>query len=404
MRDILKGCRVVDLTQIGAGPTCTMLLADFGADVIKVEPLAGDVGRSLGPPWYGSESPIHIGFNRGKRSIAVDLKSREGADLVRRLALTADVFVESFRPGTLEKFALGAGHLRAERPDLIYCSVSGYGQDGPFALHAGVDGIMQAASGLMGLIGSPDSGPAKVQAPIVDVFTGYVAALGCVTALLGRQGTGRGAHIDISLFGSAVALQQSAVTAFLGNAIQPEKLGSAAPYSAPNEAYPTKDGWIMIAAYLPKHWLRFCKVVGQEDLAADPRFATSADRVINRRALYDELATSLSERTTDQWLPLLEAEDILCSRVAGYADVLGHAQTLHSRLIADMMHPVLGLLRAPGNPVSPRQTNEMSYRPPPRLGEQTRDILIELGLSDRVIDELLARGVVIEAPRGGEPL
>ncbi|MFC3703730.1 CaiB/BaiF CoA transferase family protein [Devosia honganensis] len=394
MRDVLKGIKVVDLTQIGAGPTCTMLLGDFGAEVVKVEPLSGDIGRALGPPWYSDQSPIHIGFNRGKKSIAVDLKQEEGAALVRRLADQADILVESFRPGTLDKFGLGPAQLEQDHPGLIYCSVSGYGQTGPFAFHPGVDGIMQAASGLMGLIGTAESGPMKVQAPIVDVFTGYVAALGCMTALIERSKTGKGRHIDASLFGSAVALQQSAVTAYLGDPVQPAKLGSAAPYSAPNEAYPTADGWIMIAAYMVKHWPRFCSVIGRPDLTDDIRFANSADRVVNRLELFAQVAAAMKTRTTDEWLPLLEAQDILCSRVAGYEDVIAHEQTQFSRLIATMEHSSLGSLKTPGNPVNARQMNAAPFAPPPLLGEHTRSILADLGLDAGSIDDLLKRAIV----------
>ncbi len=216
IRTCLRGVEVLDFSQIGAGPTCTMMLGDFGANVVKVEPVEGDAGRRLGPPWYGSESPVFVSFNRNKRSISIDLKNEAGRGVARRLALKADVLVESFRPGVMQKLGLGYETLSQERPELIYCAISGYGQTGPLAQRAGVDGILQAASGLMGLIGDENAGPCKVQAPIVDVSTGYIGALAVLAALVERQNTGRGAYLDINLFATAVALQQSAITSFFG--------------------------------------------------------------------------------------------------------------------------------------------------------------------------------------------
>jgi crotonobetainyl-CoA:carnitine CoA-transferase CaiB-like acyl-CoA transferase len=397
MRKFLEGCKVLDLTQIGAGPTCTMLLADFGAEVIKIEPVKGDIGRTLGPPWYGEESPIQVAFNRGKKSVAVNLKSAEGAELVRKLAVQCDFFVESFRPGTLAKFGLAAPQLREMKPSLIYCSVSGYGQSGPYAAHAGVDGIIQAASGLMGLIGVEGQQPCKVQAPIVDVFTGYVAALGAVTALAHRMQTGEGAHIDSSLFASALALQQPAITSFFGTGNEPEKMGSAAPYSSPNEAYPTKDGWIMIAAYMPERWVRFCAIIGRKDLSDEPRFATSSNRVVYRSDLFEEIAEAMASKTTKEWIPLLEDSDILCSAVATYADVVSHPQAQFAHLITEQVHPILGAFKTPGNPINPHETNAEAFEAQPMLGEHTGEVLRQLGLSTSEIETLVSRGAVAHA-------
>jgi crotonobetainyl-CoA:carnitine CoA-transferase CaiB-like acyl-CoA transferase len=202
----------------------------------------GDLARSLGPPWYGNESPIHLAFNRGKRSVCIDLKTSQGLALAREMTIRCDVVLESVRPGVMSRFGLGYDDLKKQNPKLNYCAVSGYGQRGPFADRAGVDGILQAASGFMGLIGIDELDPCKVQAPIVDVFTGYVSALGVVARLVERLTTGSGGFVDVGLFSSAIALQQSALTTFLGDRVQPAKLGSAAPYSAPNEAFETKDG------------------------------------------------------------------------------------------------------------------------------------------------------------------
>jgi crotonobetainyl-CoA:carnitine CoA-transferase CaiB-like acyl-CoA transferase len=395
MRDLLKGHRVLDFSQIGAGPTCGMLLADFGADVIKIEPPSGDMGRDLGPPWYGSQSPMTIAFNRGKRSICVDLRKDDGLALVRELAGGCDVIVESFRPGVMQRFGLSYDDLTVANPRLVYCAVSGYGQTGPYAQRAGVDGILQAASGLMGLIGVDDTEPCKVQAPVVDIFTGYVGALGVICRLLEREKTGKGGFVDVSLFGSAIALQQSAITAYLGDPVQPTKLGSAAPYSAPNEAFRAKDGWIMVAAYMQTRWRKLCEVLDRCDLIDDERFCTSSQRVVNRPALRKDLNREFATGTCAEWLAALDDNDILCSKIADYADVVQHAQLQHLKLVVDMQHRVLGSLSAPGNPINPIEMNNTEYRAPPLAGEDTRDILRELGTSDVRIDRLLASGALV---------
>jgi crotonobetainyl-CoA:carnitine CoA-transferase CaiB-like acyl-CoA transferase len=395
IRTCLDGIGVLDFTQIGAGPTCTMMLGDFGARVIKVEPPAGDLGRHLGPPWYGSHSPVFIAFNRGKQSICIDLKSTGGKLVAQRLARQADVLVESFRPGVMDQLGLGYAALSAEHPSLIYCAVSGYGQTGPLAQEAGVDGILQAASGLMGLIGDDRSGPCKVQAPIVDVSTGYIGALAVLAALMERQKTGRGSYLDISLFATAVALQQSAVTSFLGDGQQPAKLGSAAPYSAPNEAFEASDGWIMVAAYIGERWRRLCELLALPHLVEDPRFKTSSDRVVNRAAMRQELGEAFRRRSCAEWLALFSAADILCSKVADYQDLLANPQLAHLNLLVDLHHPTEGDFRTPGSPINPRETNQAEFSPPPRPGEQSRSILRDAAFTADEIDDLMKAGAIM---------
>jgi crotonobetainyl-CoA:carnitine CoA-transferase CaiB-like acyl-CoA transferase len=395
IRTCLDGIRVLDFTQIGAGPTCTMMLSDFGAHVVKVEPPAGDHGRRLGPPWYGALSPVHVAFNRGKQSICLDLKAPAGKEVALRLALGSEVVVESFRPGVMDDLGLGYRTLSAERPGLVYCAVSGYGQTGPLAQAAGVDGILQAASGLMGLIGDDASGPCKVQAPVVDVSTGYMAALAVLAALMTRGRTGRGTFLDVSLFATAVALQQSAVTSYIGDGQLPAKIGSAAPYSAPNEAFEASDGWIMVAAYLGDRWRRLCEILELPELVDDPRFATSSDRVVNRPAMRAALGEAFRRRSCAEWLPRLEAADILCSKVADYADLLANPQLSHLGLLVDLHHPLDGTFRAPGSPINPRETNAAPYLPPPRPGEHAREILALAGYAPSEAEALLASGSVM---------
>ena len=394
LRNCLEGIRVLDFTQIGAGPLATMLLADLGADVIKVEAPEGDVARRLGPPWYRGESPIFIAFNRGKRSICIDLKSEDGRAIAQELAEGIDVIVESFRPGVMERFGLGYETLKQKNARLVYCSLSAYGQTGPYSDRPGIDGIMQAASGLISLIGTEGSEPSKVQAPIVDVFSGYVAGNALLAQLLDRERSGRGGYLDVNLFASALALQQSAITAYLGDGQEPAKLGSAAPYSAPNEAFEASDGWIMIAAYFSDQWPRLCRLLGLQALIDDPRFRTSSDRVVNRTPMRELLSAALKKRACQEWIQLLEEQGIICSKVLTYDEVIEHPQISHLGMIIESSHPKLGNFKCVGSAINSREFNKEPYGALPELGEHTREILRAAGRSEVNIDDLLTRGIV----------
>ncbi|MEM5432244.1 CoA transferase [Cupriavidus oxalaticus] len=403
LRDALDGLTVIDFTQIGAGPTCTMLLADMGARVIKVEPPGGELGRGLGPGWLGDDSALFHGFNRNKLGVALDLKSPEGLAVARRMVTEADILVESMRPGVMERLGLGHAELSALNPSLVYCSISAYGQDGPYAGRAGVDGIIQADSGLMSLIGLPDGEPCKVQAPVVDVMTGYVACVGILGKLAQRARDGQGGHLDVSLLNAALALQQSSLTSYCADGQLPERAGSAAPYSAPNQAFRTADGWIMVAAYMPERWRRLCDVLGLPALADDPRFATSPLRVANRGAMVEALTGAFVTRSTDAWLAVLQDADILCARVATYEDLMAHPQVAANRMVQRIPHETLGEIRMPGFPINSAQENALPARPAPACGQHTQAVLVELGFSAAQIAALQARGAIhcadaVEAP------
>jgi crotonobetainyl-CoA:carnitine CoA-transferase CaiB-like acyl-CoA transferase len=395
IRHSLEGLLVVDFSQIGAGPTCGMMLADLGADVVKVETPAGDPGRLLGPPWYGSESPIHVAFNRGKRNICIDLRTAGGRKIAAELVAKADVVLESFRPGVLDKFGLGYESVHETNPKVIYCSVSGFGQTGPFANRAGVDGILQAMSGFMGLIGNPDSEPCKVQTPVVDVVTGYIAMIGVLARLLERDRTGRGAPIDVSLFTAALALQQAALTAYVGDRQLPQKIGSAAPYSAPNEAFEASDGWVMVAAYLGDRWERLCKALDVEYLTEDPRFKSSSDRVANRDEMRAALSAAFRRRTCEEWLEIFENNDILCAKVSDYEDVLANPQFKHCRMLVDVDHPRQGKFQTVGFPIDSVDSNALGFRPAANRGEHSREILAGLGYSTQDVDRLASEGCIV---------
>ncbi|WP_354673734.1 CaiB/BaiF CoA transferase family protein [Cupriavidus alkaliphilus] len=394
LRDALDGLTVIDFTQIGAGPTCTMLLADMGARVIKAEPPGGELGRGLGPGWLGDDSALFHGFNRNKLGVALDLKSPDGLAVARRMVSDADIVVESMRPGVMERLGLGHAELSALNPSLVYCSISAYGQEGPYAGRAGVDGIIQADSGLMSLIGLPDGEPCKVQAPVVDVMTGYVACVGILGKLAQRARDGQGGHLDVSLLNAALALQQSSLTSYCADGQLPERAGSAAPYSAPNQAFRTADGWIMVAAYMPERWRRLCDVLGLPTLADDPRFATSPLRVANRAAMVEALTSVFVTRSTDAWLALLQDADILCARVATYEDLMAHPQVAANRMVQRTPHEALGEVRMPGFPINSAQENALPARPAPACGQHTRAVLADFGYTRAQIAALQTRGAI----------
>lgn len=397
LRNALDGLTVVDFTQIGAGPTCTMLMADMGARVIKVESPDGELGRGIGPGWVGDDSALFHGFNRNKLGISLDLKTTGGAAVARRLIADADIVVESMRPGVMSRLGLGFEALSGIHPALIYCSISAYGQTGPYADRAGVDGIVQADSGLMSLIGLEGAEPCKVQAPVVDVMTGYVAVMAVLAKLTQRARDGQGGQLDVNLLNAALALQQSSITSFFADGELPVRVGSAAPYSAPNQAFETRDGWVMIAAYMPDRWTRLCALLGIPQMATDPRFATSPLRVANRHAMVAILTELLKTRTTEEWLPVLRAGDILCSRVATYEDVARHPQLRSNGMLAEVEHPEHGTIRMPGFPVDSAQANARPHRAAPSCGQDTRKVLRESGFDDAEIAELLRAKAVHSA-------
>lgn len=376
MQRTLDGIRIVDFTQVAAGPTCTMMLADRGADVIKVEAPSGDLGRQLGPPWQNGQSVIFMALNRNKRSIVLDLKTRDGIEAAKQLIEQSDILVESFRPGVMGRLGLGYDVVRQLKSDIIYCSISAYGQQGAFNEKPGVDGIVQAVSGLMSVCGFPDGEPSKVQAPVIDMTTGFLATIAVQDALLHRAATGEGQWLDVSMYASAMQLQQVSLASYLSTREVPVPCGSAAPYSAPNEAYPTKDGWIMVAAYHPQRWPEFCALLGLDALAEDARFNSSTNRVMNRQDLANLVAPAMRARTTEEWISIFESADIICAPVADYADVTASPLFSGGNFTSKFEQADAGEIEVIG-PFDPSASRCLSapIKAPPRLGEDTQDIL-----------------------------
>ena len=392
----LEGVRVLDFTQIGAGPLAGMQMGDMGAEVIKVEAPAGDIGRKLGPPWQNGESVVSMCFNRNKRSLIVDLKKPEGAILIKELAASSHVVLESFRPGVMDRLGIGYDALRAVNSKIIFASVSAYGQTGPWRDKPGVDGIVQAVSGLMSNIGDENSPPMKVLVPAVDMVTGFLTTSTVMAALRVVEATGLGQHLDMSLYNSAIMFQQSAIASYLSSGEKPIRIGTAAPYSAPNEAYPTKDGWIMIAAYHDDRWPALCKLLSKPDLATHPEFSTIPLRVANRKKLMTELTVLLASKTSAQWQELMEAQDIICGPIADYDMVMGSPQLKHNGLIVDTPNSIAGNVKMPGLAVGDRDAQSRVRYGPPTLGEHSCEVLAEYGLSQSQIDTLLASGAVVQ--------
>lgn len=394
LNDSLKGIKVLDLSHVVAGPVCGMLLGDMGADVVKIEPLDGELGRRIGPPYLNGESVVALSVNRNKRGLAIDLKTAEGQAVLRHMAAGADVLIESFRPGVMQRLGLDAPALMQLQPRLVYCSISAFGQTGPWRARAGVDGIVQAVAGLMSAIGSEHTDPLKVSVPVADMTTGYLATIGILGALHKVRTGGTGQHLDVSLYNATLMLQQVGLAFFLATGEEPRKTGSAAPYAAPNEAFPTADSWIMVAAYQPERWAALCDVLDMPALRDDARFADNSARVAHRPALQEALGAAFRRQNSAYWLARLDEADILCAPIAGYRDVAATAQYHHSGIETCLEHPVAGSVRMPGFALSGPALTGTPTAPPPLVGQHSEEVLTAYGIPDSTIQALIASGVV----------
>jgi crotonobetainyl-CoA:carnitine CoA-transferase CaiB-like acyl-CoA transferase len=374
-----------------AGPTCTLCMADLGADVVKVEAPAGDLARALSP-WVQGEGVPFLALNRNKRSIVLDLKLPEHRQAALQLVSQADVLVESFRPGVMARLGLDYATVSSANPRLIYCSVSAYGQQGTAKDLPGVDGVLQAVSGLMSVTGAPGGEPCKVPVPVVDLITGYIATISVLAALTDRQRTGRGQHVEASMFASAIALQHTNLAAYFADGQVPGPQGNAAPYSTPNEALRCADGWIMVAAYHPARWQALCKVIGVPELACDPRFVDNKSRLHHRKELLRELEVHMHLHPRAFWLERFAAADIICGPINDYAEVAQSAPFVEAALAETLLHPVAGSLKMPRSMIGAVGERPRARRAAPTLGQHTREVLVELGLPHDSIDAVVAAG------------
>lgn len=375
----LQGIRVLDLSRVLAGPYCTMVLGDLGADVIKVEPPEGDETRGWGPPFAGGESAYYLCVNRNKRDMVIDLKTEEGKRILCQLALQSDVLVENFRPGTLEKFGLDYETLHDLHPKLIYCSITGFGQTGSMKDKHGYDFMIQALGGLMSITGEPDGEPMKTGVAVVDLFAGQNAIIAILAALQARTLTGRGQHLDISLFDSQLGWLANVAGNYLISGNPPKRHGNAHPNIVPYQSFQAGDGWFAIAVGNDHQFERLCRMLNKPQWAKDEKFMTNAARVQNRDELIDLLKAIFITESVSEWLMKLEEAQIPCGPIQTLNQVFAMPTVQEREMLITMEHPTIGKLPLVGSPLKMSETPVEYKSPPPLMGEHTEEILKELG-------------------------
>ena len=391
----LDGLTVLDLTRVLSGPYCTMMLADMGARVIKVEqPGKGDDTRGWGPPFQDGESAYFMSINRNKESLTLNLKHPDGRKVLDALIGRADVLVENFRPGTLDRMGLGYADLSERRPDLVYCSISGFGQTGPRRREPGYDAVMQGEGGLMSITGAPDGPGYRLGVAIADIASGMFSAYGVAVALLARHRTGRGQLVDVGMLDSVAALLTYQAGIYFATGTPPGRLGNLHPTITPYETLEAADGDLVVAAGNDQLWRTFCGVLGLESLADDPRFRTNKDRVGAREALRPLLVERLRTRPAAEWLADLKSAGVPCGGVRDFEQVLTDPQIVERAMVIALEHPVAGAIRQLGVPVKLGDTPGAVRTPPPVLGQHTVAILGELGYSDGDVERLKSDGAV----------
>jgi crotonobetainyl-CoA:carnitine CoA-transferase CaiB-like acyl-CoA transferase len=376
---ILTGIRVADFTRVVSGPFATMLLGDLGADVFKIErPETGDDTRGWGPPFVGGESTYFFSVNRNKKSVVLDLRTAEGREQARSLSLSCDVVVENFRPGYMDRVGLGYDALRAARPDIIYCSISGFGQSGPYRDRAGYDVPVQALGGLMSITGEPDRPPVKTGVALVDVIAAQYAFSGILAALFHRERTGEGQRIDVSLLAAELAALINIGSAYLVVGEVPVRRGNAHPSIVPYEVFAASDGYLMLGAANDKLFAAFCAEAGRPDWAADPRFATNVARVEHRAVLVPLIAEVMSTDTVANWVERLHAAGVAVAPVNEMPQVFADPQVVASGQVVTISHPTAGNVPLIGPAALYSQTPAEVRLPPPLLGQHTDEVLAEL--------------------------
>ena len=392
----LSGMVALDLTQIMAGPVCTMLLADMGADVIKIEkPNGGDDTRRMGPPFAGGWAAGFLALNRNKRSLALNLRDEQGRQVFRRLLADADVVVENFRPGVMERLELDYAALAQIKPSLVYCSISGFGATGPYRDRGGFDLVAQGMSGLMSITGFPDSPPAKVGVPITDISAGTLAAYGILCAYIHALKTGQGQTVDASLLEAGIAYTIWESALYFAEGEIPGPLGSAHRVSAPYQALRTQDGYINIGAATQATWEQFCRAIGQENLIEDPRFKVPGDRKAREGELAELLELTLSRQTTAYWLELLAQAGVVAGPIYNMEQVYQDPQVKAREMVIDLEDPELGPLHNIGIPIKLSATPGRINRRAPALGEHSEEVLLAAGFSPAEVALLVENGVVL---------
>ena len=375
MQAVLSDVVVVDLSRVLAGPYCTMMLGDLGATVIKVEqPGRGDDTRQFGPPYIAGESAYYLGLNRNKYSILLDFSTAEGKQRLLELIRTATVLVENFRPGTLQRQGLDYETLKAINPGLIYCSISGYGQTGPYASRPGYDFVAQAESGVMAVTGEIDGDPQRVGSPVGDVSAGMFACTAILAALRVRDRTGQGQHIDIALIETTMSLLSNVASNYLISGEEAPRFGNWHPNIVPYQAFHTRDGHVVVSCGNDRLYQSLCRLLGREDLASDPRFATNPQRVRNRNELVPVLQEAFLARTTDEWLPELRAVGIPCGPINSVSQIFNDPHIQARGYVWECDHPKAGKIKLAGSPMHFSETPTRLYKAPPLLGEDDEKV------------------------------
>ncbi|MGI9127477.1 MAG: CaiB/BaiF CoA transferase family protein [Roseomonas sp.] len=394
----LSGLRVLDLTRVLAGPTCTQMLGDLGAEVIKIErPEAGDDTRGFAPPFVPNtkESAYFVGVNRNKKSVTLDIAKPEGQAIIHKLLEHCDILVENFKVGALAKYGLGYEQLAKTHPRLIYCSITGFGQTGPYAPRPGYDALIQAMGGVMSLTGDPNGSPQKVGVPVADLFAGLYGCIGILAAVNHRNSTGQGQQIDIGMLDTHVAWLANQGMNYLATGENPPRLGNQHPNIAPYQEFPTKDGYLILAVGNDPTFERFCKAFGQEALLADPRFATNPIRVQNRQLVTDTLTPVMKSKTTAEWIDALEALKIGCGPINTLEQVFADPHVQAREMVVEMSHGSGETVKVIANPVKLSATPPSYRSAPPVLGEHTEDVLASvLKMSASDIAALREKGIL----------
>ena len=392
----LQDIQVLDLTRALAGPFCTLMLGDYGADVIKIEiPETGDDTRHWGPPFIGDESAYFLSINRNKRSLTLNFKEQEAIKIFLKLVEKADVVVENFTPGVMKRFGLDYEAVKAINPSIIYCSISGFGQDGPYQNRPAYDQIMQGVSGLMSITGEPDGEPQKVGIAVSDIGAGMWAAFAVMTALHHRSNSGDGQHIDISMLDAQVAWMTYQAAYFFANEEPPKRLGAAHPTLVPYQAFMSQDGkYVNVAVGSERLWERFCEGVNRMDLKDDPNFAQNGDRVRNRSTLVPLLQEYFLTQPADYWVNALQAVNVPAGPINDLADVFSDPQILHREMLVEIPHPTLKSIKQTGLPLKFSVTPGAFDKHPPLLGEHNEEILNSLGYSAQDIAALTNNAVI----------
>lgn len=392
----LTGIRILDLSRVVSGPFCSMLLGDLGAEVIKIEePVNGDDSRAFGPPFSGGESAYFLSVNRNKRSCAVNLRDKEGLNIIRQLALQCDVLLDNFRPGTMERLGLSHHELRASNPALISCSITGFGRTGADATRPGYDLIIQGESGVMDITGDPNGPPTKIGTSMADLLTGQFASQGIMAALIERARTGKGRHVDVSMLDCMASLLTFNAGIYFTTGQSPRRRGNTHATIAPYETFKTLDGWLNIGVANDKFWLLFCSVIERPDLATEQRYAKAVDRVRFREELVPQVARIIETKPRSHWIERLSRAGVPYGDIRSVQEVCEAEQLTSRGMVIEMQHPTAGIVKNIDSPLRFDDRNDNHHEPPPLLGQHTAEVLeTMLGMSQDKVADLEVRGVV----------